>query len=83
MSCHCAPGLGGIIWRRMTNSPEMPCDSRAGVMSNQTHSATSQATNSNAPSHRRTRVSGDGRRRAENARESATSLMRFATADAR
>ena len=47
MSCHCAPGLGGIIWRRMTNKPEMPRDNRAGVMSNQKHSAINQTTNSN------------------------------------
>ena len=76
MSCHCAPGLGGIIWRRMTNRPEMPRDSRAGVMSNQMHSATSQATNSNTPHQRSTRVSGGGpKARGKRARMSATVVI--------
>src|SRR6476646_4093414 len=44
----------------MTKRPEMPCDSRPGVMSNQTHNAISQAIHSDAPSHRSARVSGGG-----------------------
>src|ERR1035437_2621740 len=58
MSSHCAPGLGGIIRRRMTNSPDRPRVIRSGVMSNHQHRLTSQAANKIQPAMRVARWAG-------------------------